>query len=289
VELFKWHGLGNDYLIVKESALSHPLTPQAIALLCDRHRGVGADGILLHAMPTGVVPGVVARMRVLNPDGSEAEMCGNGVRMFARYLERQGLVGQGRALIETLAGPIEVEIRSDALVRVDMGRAYFRSPNVAVVGDGDVVDEPLDLPGGRYYFTFVDVGNPHCVIFVDEPSAVDLPKVGPLIEHHPFFPKRTNVEFVRVEDGHTARMRVWERGVGETEACGTGATAVAAACVRRGVGTSPMVVRLPGGELVIEVGPDDQEPTNYRVFMSGPAEEVFAATLSEELLRKLGW
>ncbi|MCX8032911.1 MAG: diaminopimelate epimerase [Thermoleophilia bacterium] len=289
----KWQGLGNDYIIVEESELPAPLTAEAIALLCDRHRGIGSDGILVFCPPTGAVSEAVARMRVLNPDGSEAEMCGNGVRMFARYLERRSVVKTARFTIETLAGPIEVEIKPDGGVRVDMGWARFRSDNVAVDGFGDVVDRLLEIPARRYQFTFVDVGNPHCVIFVDDPNQVDLSAVGPAIEHHEFFPNRTNVEFVQLEDTTTARVRVWERGAGETQACGTGATAVAAACVRRGVGESPMTVCLPGGDLLIEVYPTDShdggDVSSYRVFMTGPAQEVFTAELSPELLANLGW
>jgi diaminopimelate epimerase len=323
MKLAKWQGLGNDYLIIEESALPMPLIGQAIGLLCDRHLGVGADGILLHCRPTGSVPGAVARMRVFNPDGGEPEMCGNGIRIFARYLARLGAM-EPEFIVETLAGPIKPRILTDGTVRVDMGRARFVSANIdsarlagasrdgGPVGarrDGasagaspgeDIVDATLEADGCSYRFTFVDVGNPHCVIVVDDPAVFDVARVGAIIERHPLFPNRVNVEFVRVEADGAVRMRVWERGVGETQACGTGATAVGAACVRLGLAASPVLVRLLGGDLIIEVddgglgfgGSGDGRDGDYsgpRVFMTGPAEEVFSCTLSDFLLRRLGW
>jgi len=305
MKLAKWQGLGNDYLIVEETALPAPLTPEAIGVLCDRHLGVGSDGILLMTEPTGAVPGAVARMRVFNPDGGEPEMCGNGIRMFARYLAATGTVIAREFTVETLAGPITPRLLNDGTVRVDMGRARFRSDSVApevapgapatgAAGGADVVDAVLQAAGVDYRFTFVDVGNPHCVIFVDDPATFDVAGVGPVIERHPFFPNRVNVEFICVEVDGSIRMRVWERGVGETQACGTGASAVGAACVRLGRATSPVPVHLLGGDLTIEVedGAETGAPAGsegLRVFMTGPAEEVFSAELSPELLRRLGW
>jgi diaminopimelate epimerase len=310
MKLAKWHGLGNDYLVIEESALPAPLTPEAIVVLCDRHLGVGSDGILLHCEPTGAVPGAVTRMRIFNPDGSESEMCGNGIRIFARYLEASGAVKAPEFVVETLAGPIAPRLLPGGMVRVDMGRARFLSTNIdtshlaqgPVAPMGDVVDGVLEAAGHQYRFTFVDVGNPHCVIVVDDPATVDLPAIGAAIERHPAFPNRVNVEFIRPEADGSVRMRVWERGVGETQACGTGATAVGAAAVRLGLATSPVTVRLLGGDLLIEVEKADgggtasadgasgaSAPAGLRVFMTGPAEEIFTCELSDELLRRLGW
>lgn len=297
IRVAKWHGLGNDYLIMAAHDLPVPLQEEAVRLLCDRHRGVGSDGLLLWAPPTGAVPGAVARMRVFNPDGSEAEMCGNGIRMFARYLAQQGVVGDSEFVVETLAGPVAPRMLSRGLVRVDMGQARFRSYSIAFEGEGDVVDADLEVKDRRYRFTFVDVGNPHCVILLDDPSllaSLALAEVGPEIEHHSFFPNRVNVEFVCLEADGSVSMRVWERGAGETQACGTGATAVGAACVRLGLAQSPITVHLLGGDLVIEVqelehGERYSLTPTYHVFMTGPAEGVFEATLSPDLLRRLGW
>lgn len=293
MKLAKWHGLGNDYLIIERSALPEPLTKEAIALLCDRHRGVGSDGILLREEPTGRVAGAAVRMRVFNPDGGEPEMCGNGIRMFSRYLVESGATTQREFVVETLAGPIKPLLLDDGSVRVDMGLARFNSSNIDAASlpggmsrDG-VVNSVLEAGGRAYRFTFVDVGNPHCVILVDNPSTFDVCGVGPLIEHHRLFPNRTNVEFVRVEGDGSVRMRVWERGVGETQACGTGATAVGAAGVHMGIASSPVLVHLLGGDLIIDV--HDFNDGSRRIFMTGPAEEVFTCELSDDLLRRLGW
>ncbi len=258
MKLAKWHGLGNDYLVVEESDLPAPLTTASIVLLCDRHLGVGSDGILLRSAPTGAVPGAVARMRIFNPDGSESEMCGNGIRIFARYLAATGAVEEPEFTLETLAGPITPRLLDGGAVRVDMGRARFQSGSidttlVAATAPDGVVDAVLEALQRSYRFTFVDVGNPHCVIQVDDPAEIDLPAVGGAIERHRLFPNRVNVEFIHPEADGSVRMRVWERGVGETQACGTGATAVGAASVRLGLASSPVTVRLLGGDLVIEV------------------------------------
>lgn len=294
MRLAKWQGLGNVYLVAEESALPRALTTESVGLLCDYHLGLGSDGILVLSGPTGAVPGAEVRMRVLNPDGSEPEMCGNGIRIFARYLARSGTVTDPEFVVETLAGPIRPRLLGDGGVRVDMGTARFRSANVDLPGDADVVGSVLQAGGCDYEFTFVDVGNPHCVIVVDEPAGVDVCGLGPFIEHHPHFPNRTNVEFIRVEDDGSVSMRVWERGVGETQACGTGATAVGAACVRMGLVSTPVTVHLLGGDLIIEVGERvdgglGDGGTELPVFMTGPAEEICLCDLSTELLDRLGW
>ncbi len=282
----KWQGLGNDYIIVEASALPGTLSVEAVALLCDRHLGIGGDGVLLRDVPSGAVPGAVARMRIFNPDGSEPEMCGNGIRMFAKYLRRTGVVEADAFVVETLAGPIGPRLLPDGRVRVDMGTARFQGDNIAgdLVGEAqEVVARELEVRGVRYTYTFVDVGNPHCVIAVDDVVDLPLEQVGPLIERLPLFPNRVNVEFVRKEDDGSITMRVWERGVGETLACGTGATAVGAAAVRLGLARSPVRIHLLGGDLDIDVAED------WRVVMTGPAEEAFSGWLSTEMLHKLGW
>lgn len=282
----KWQGIGNDYLVLEEESLPVALGPDAVTVLCDRHVGVGSDGILVVGRPTGAVAEAVARMRVFNPDGSESEMCGNGIRIFARYLAATGQVQGAEFAVETLSGGIRSSLQPDGGVRVDMGTARFVSANIAPQpAGGDVVDSTLSAGGQEYRFTFVDVGNPHCVIVVDDPASFDVADVGSLIECHPLFPSRVNVEFIRVRPDGSVQMRVWERGVGETQACGTGATAVGAACVRLGLAASPVLVHLPGGDLTIEVKAGDP----FRVFMTGPAEEVFTGRLSADIVRRLGW
>ncbi len=189
-------------------------------------------------------------------------------------------------VVETIAGAIKPRLLPDGTVRVDMGAARFASGNVAPeLAGADVVAASLVAGDREYRFTFVDVGNPHCVIAVDDPASFDVAGVGSLIERHALFPNRVNVEFIRVRPDGSVQMRVWERGVGETLACGTGATAVGAACVRLGLAVSPVLVHLLGGDLSIEVEGGDP----FRVFMTGPAEEIFTGRLSTDLVRRLGW
>lgn len=288
----KWEGLGNDYLILEEALLPRPLDPRSISILCDRHIGIGSDGILLHCAPSGAQPGACARMRIFNPDGSEPEMCGNGIRQFAKYLRRRGFVHEDEFVVETLAGPVRPRLLPDGRVRVEMGRARFSSSaiNHELLGRAEgeeVVAIPYRFFGGEVgpvlEFTFVDVGNPHCVIPVADADQIPLETWGPLIERHPLFPGRVNVEFISPMPDGSIRMRVWERGVGITQACGTGATAVGAAAVRLALATSPVLVQLDGGQLTIEVGPGGE------VTMTGPATEVFSGVMANDLLARLGW
>jgi len=278
VRFSKWQGLGNDYIVLHREELPWELTDARIRVLCARDVGIGSDGILL------IGPGSAAgrfELRIFNPDGSEAEMCGNGVRMVARKLRMEGSIDGDTVVLETPAGDIVPTLLDDLMVRVDMGRARFGGEKLALPVE-EAVAQPLQAAGRSFTFTFVDVGNPHCVVESPWPlDLVPLGEVGPMIETHRYFPERTNVEFVAVTDEHAAAMRVWERGAGETSACGTGATATAAALVRLGHCRSPVTVRLPGGEIVVDVEPDG------RVFMTGPAEEVYHGDCSGEFLSRL--
>jgi diaminopimelate epimerase len=269
----KWQALGNDYVIVEAAALRAPLTPEAVRALCDRHTGIGADGVLVLEAPDE--PGFVARLRVFNPDGSEAELSGNGAREAILYLRRAGWTDARQFSIQTVAGEIRPTILSDTTCRVDMGRAALRSagyPSGSPDGAGEV-----DAGGRTWRFQHVSVGNPQCAIAVASPAEldeIDLPAVGPEIERSPLFPNRTNVSwFAELEPG-VIRARIFERGVGETSASGTGACGAAVAYVLRG-GDSPVTVRLDGGELEVEVGED------LHVDLTGWAVPVFAGELSD--------
>jgi len=278
VRFSKWQGLGNNYIVLHHDQLPFVLTPERVRLLCDRNLGIGSDGILLVGPQTGPDR---FRLRIFNPDGSEAEMCGNGVRMVARKLKMEGLLAGDTVVLETPAGDIVPRLSGEREVTVDMGIARFASEKLAGF-DGECVEQSLHAAGRNFTFTFVDVGNPHAVILSPWPlELVPLHEVGPMIEEHRYFPRKANVEFVKVVDEHHARVRVWERGVGETRACGTGATATAVALVRTGHCTSPVTVTLPGGDLVVEVRDD------WRVFMTGPAEEIYHGDLSREFLAHL--
>jgi diaminopimelate epimerase len=278
VRFSKWQGLGNHYIVVHREEIPFDLTADRVRRLCDRNLGIGADGILVIGPKTGEDR---YRLQVFNPDGSEAEMCGNGVRMVARKLRMEGLLDGDTVVFETGAGEIVPRLGDGDDVTVDMGIARFGGDKLLGF-EGDCVEESLHAAGRNFTFTFVDVGNPHAVIQSPWPlELVPLHEVGPMIEEHKYFPGKANVEFVKVVGPHEARVRVWERGVGETRACGTGAAATAVALVRTGQCESPVTVELPGGRLLVEVRPD------WRVFMTGPAEEIYHGDLSFEFLRHL--
>jgi diaminopimelate epimerase len=271
----KWQALGNDYVIVERDALGLPLTPARIRRLCDRHTGLGADGILQLEPPDAA--GFVARLRIFNPDGSEAELSGNGAREAILYLRRRGWTDSDEFSIQTVAGEIRPRITSATTCTVDMGPAYLTS---RAYPDGPR-DGRGELAGVR--FQHVHIGNPQCAIRVaDEASlaALDLPAIGPAIEHAALFPQRTNVSWWCELRPDAIRARIFERGVGETQSSGTGATGAAVAHVLRG-GDSPVTVHLDGGELVVDVD------ESLHVDLAGWAVPVYAGTVDAALLAEL--
>jgi diaminopimelate epimerase len=272
----KWQALGNDYVIVERDALPWELTAERVRVICTPHFGVGSDGILVLSRPAS--GDHVAELRIFNPDGSEAELSGNGVREAAMYLRRAGWAADDEFSILTLAGEIRPTIISDTSCAIEMGPASRTSEGFPSGGpDGTGV---LEAGGREWGFQHVSVGNPQCVIEVgDEVEELDLTAFGPEIERHELFPNRTNVSFTRV-DGSTVRARIFERGVGETLSSGTGACGAAVAAVLRGA-DSPITVRLDGGDLEVDVSDD------LDVVLTGPAEPVFTGELSPELLARL--
>lgn len=267
----KWHGLGNDFVIVDGFKEKIEDYPQAAIQVCDRHMGVGADGLVL------VLPSTIAdfEMRIFNSDGSEAEMCGNVTRCIARYVYENGLTDKTNITLETKAGIIKPElIFIDGVfstVKVDMGQPRLTRGEIPMSGKETekVINEVLAVSGVEYGITCVSMGNPHCVIFVEDLLDTKLAEIGPMIETHPVFPRKTNVEFVQVLSREKVRMRVWERGAGITMACGTGACATLVAGVLNDKIDRRAIVELDGGELLIEWGLDNH------IYMSGPAVEVF--------------
>ena len=281
-EYIKSHALGNDYLVVDPRTLSVRLTPAAIRLLCHRHYGVGADGILALARSRRAEFG----LRIFNPDGSEAEKSGNGIRIFAKCLWDHGYTRRRTFAVETKGGivPVLLHLRGRQVrtITAAMGRATFRSGEIPMAGpDREVVGEEISVLGQTLRITAVSVGNPHCVVFVDDPAGVDLPRLGRALEHHPLFPQRTNVQFVRVDSPRRVTIRIWERGAGETLASGSSSSAVAAACVRHGLTGRRVVVHSAGGTLQVRVDPD------YALHLTGPAEEICRGTLSADLVARL--
>jgi diaminopimelate epimerase len=279
VDFEKWHALGNDYMIVEAAALPFELTAGRIRKLCAAHTGVGADGILLLSAPDE--RGYVARLRTFNPDGSEAELSGNGAREAVLYLRRRGWTSAETFSIQTAAGEIRPTITSETTCTVDMGVARLRSadfPSGAQDGLGE-----LTAAGRTWRFQHVQVGNPQCAIRIESEAELDeleLSTIGPPIEHHDLFPQRTNVSWYTELAPARIRARIFERGVGETSASGTGATGAAIAHVLRG-GDSPVTVVLEGGELEVEVAED------LHVNLSGWALPVFRGALAEHLIKEL--
>ena len=251
-----------------------------VRAVCDRHRGVGADGVLV----AGVDPGGRPAMRVFNPDGSEAETSGNGLRIFARWLWDRGRVGGEAFDVATRGGVKRCRVRdAGRTVFVEMGRASFDSAAIPVAGPRrEVVDEAIEVLGERLRLTAVTVGNPHCVVFVDAPTAERSERLGPVLETHPAFPRRTNVQLVRVVDRGRIEVEIWERGAGRTLASGSSACAAAAAAVRRGLCDGAVTVAMPGGELTVGVSPA------YDLTLLGPVRHVADAVLGREFLVDAG-
>ena len=273
----KWQALGNDYAIVEERELPFELTSERIRRLCARHTGVGSDGVLL--ISSSERPGFVARLRIFNPDGSEAELSGNGAREAILYLRRSGWTDRDVFSIETAAGEIRPRITGPDTCTVDMGRARLRSSDFPSGGEDGT--GTLSAAGRDFHFQHVSVGNPQCAIEVDEGlEELDLERYGAPIERHDLFPNRTNVSFWRRDANAEISARIYERGVGETLSSGTGATGAAIAAVVRG-SDSPVTVHLDGGDLEVEVGED------LHVNLTGWAVPVFRAQLSDELVKEL--
>lgn len=272
----KMQGIGNDYVYVNcfEEKVEDP---SALAIqVSDRHFGIGSDGLIL------ICPSEVAdcEMAMYNADGSRGEMCGNGVRCVGKYMYDYGLTDKTKITVETLAGiktlQLFVENGKVAKVRVDMGSPILTPAEIPVVAEGDkAVDEPILVDGKEYHMTCVSMGNPHCVVFMDDVENFEIEKTGPLFENYKDFPKRINTEFVKVIDEHTLQMRVWERGSGETLACGTGACATAVAAILNEHCNGEILIHLLGGDLKIEW---DKE-TNH-VFMTGPAAISFEGEIN---------
>jgi diaminopimelate epimerase len=277
VKFEKWNALGNDYAIVEAEALPFDLTPERVRALCAPHSGIGADGVLLLDKPTA--SGFVASLRIFNPDGSEAELSGNGVREAVMYLRRSGWTDRDSFGIQTAAGEIRPRITGQTTCTVDMGRAKLAArdfPSGPADGSGT-----LTADGRDYDFQFVSIGNPQCAIeWPERLEDLDLRAIGPALERHELFPNRANVSFWRRESGSEITARIFERGVGETMSSGTGAVGAAVAAVLRGL-DSPVTVHLDGGDLEVEVGED------LHVDLTGWAVPVYAGELSPEFLEAL--
>lgn len=267
----KMQGLGNDYVYVNcfKETIENP--PEMAKKVSNRNFGIGSDGLIM------INPSDVAdfEMEMYNADGSRSEMCGNGIRCVGKYVYDYGLTEKEHISVETLAGikylDLTVEDGKVKLVKVDMGSPELVPENIPIVADGNrVIDEPINVNGTEYRMTGVSMGNPHAVVYVEDVKGLDIETIGPAFENHERFPNRVNTEFVKVLDRNTVEMRVWERGSGETMVCGTGACAVAVACILNGFTEDKVTVKLLGGDLQIEW---DKEAD--KIYMTGPAEVSF--------------
>ena len=279
----KSHGLGNDYIVLNKADIGFELNERAIRRICDVHFGIGSDGILLK------VPSFNANfgLRILNPDGSEAEKSGNGLRIFAKYLYDYQFAKSRRFTIETLGGLVQAEIIQERngkakSIKVDMGKAVFDSDLIPVkCQNQECIDEVLHLEYKDYQISCVSVGNPHCVILTDDLDEKEVKVFGPQIENNPMFPNRINVQFAKVISASEVEVMIWERGAGWTLASGSSSCAVAAVLVKKGLTQRHITVKMPGGELKIETGAD------WNMRMTGDVKEIASGYLSRELVAEL--
>jgi diaminopimelate epimerase len=292
VHFKKYHGLGNDYLVIDPNVQDFEMTPANIRLICDRNFGVGSDGILYGPCnpaalgAESITPGSggatpdLPVVRIFNPDGSEAQKSGNGLRIFAKYLFEKRYVRSKRFRIKTLGGIVDVQIQDRAanLIRINMGRVTFISEEIPVAGPRrEVVNEPLDINGTEYRVTCLSIGNPHCVIPMAQVSEETARVLGPFVENHPMFPDRINLQIVRVIDRANLEIRIWERGAGYTLASGSSSCAAAAASHKLGFVDNRLTVHMPGGTLRIEIADDGQ------IHMTGPVEGTFDGRFHRDL------
>lgn len=280
-DFWKYQALGNDYLVMEPG--KKPLTSEAVKMICDRHTGVGSDGILwgpLEKPLTKGVPAGVPGLRIYNPDGSEAEKSGNGLRIFARHLWERKMVTEKGFSISTLGSLVKAEILDETgdQIAIDMGQVHFGMPGSEEEG----LQTPLEVGGEIKKINVANVGNPHCVVFMENPTEEEARRLGPLLENHPMFPQRTNVQLVKVEDTDLIRIQIWERGAGYTLASGSSSCAAAAVSIRLGFCRSPLQVLMPGGVLFITMDENDQ------IRMEGPVSPVGKGSFHPDFAKKLG-
>lgn len=276
----KYHGLGNDYIVIRPTDTDGDLDPRQVRLICDRNYGVGSDGILLGPLHSDNCD---FRLRILNPDGSEAEKSGNGLRIFSRYLWDQGFVHENAFTVDTLGGAVTCHVQNGGkTVTVEMGEVSFLSTKIPVAGkEREVLREHMDISGTTFEYCAATVGNPHCVILCEEVSPELARQYGPLVETDVRFPHRTNVQFLKVIDRQNIRIEIWERGAGYTLASGSSSTAAAAVAYRLGLCDPAITVHMPGGNLAIRFS------QNFAATMTGPVTRVCEGVMDPEMFEGL--
>lgn len=273
LQFTKMHGLGNDFMVIDQITMNVQITSEQVARLADRHRGIGFDQLLIVSPPSS--PDVDFRYRIFNADGSEVEQCGNGARCFARFVREKRLTNKHRIVVETLSGIIELRVNEREEITVDMGAPIFDPVRIPLLADQPQDPYVFDVAGQTVELGCVSMGNPHGVLIVDNVDTAPVENLGPALEKHTNFPKRANIGFMQIVDRQRVRLRVFERGAGETQACGTGACAAAVIALRRNLVDSPVTVQLPGGTLSIQWQGEGQP-----VLMTGPATTVFEGTIT---------
>ncbi len=279
MRFLKYHALGNDYIVLRPEDFQAELSPGVVRLICHRNYGIGSDGILYGPVDSKSCD---FGLRIFNPDGSEAEKSGNGLRIFARSLYDEGLVREQPFSVETLGGVVSCKVeKGGRVVTVQMGEVSFDSQRIPVAGQPrEVLNEEIRINGKVFKFCAATVGNPHCVVLTDEPSPVDAQHYGPLIENDPRFPNRTNVQFMRVIDQENVQIEIWERGAGYTLASGSSSTAAAAVAYKLGLCGSEITVHMPGGELRISFS------DGFQATMTGPVIKVCEGVMNSEMFGK---
>lgn len=280
IPFYKYHALGNDYIVISPDEFSGELTPELIRLICHRNYGIGSDGILYGPFDD---PENDFRLKIYNSDGSQAEKSGNGLRIFSRFLWDKGLIGSRPVRIKTAGGPVKARIGDDGkIITVDMGHVSFDSRKIPVEGAArEVINETIVVNGQQLEYCAATIGNPHCVILRPEVSANEARRWGPLIETDPRFPNRTNVQFMQILDRSNISIEIWERGAGYTLASGSSSSAAAAVAHRLGLCDQHISVHMPGGKIEIEISPD------YEISMTGAVTKVASGTIDAEMLDEL--
>jgi len=279
MKYIKYHALGNDYIVIHPAELKDELSQDVIRLICHRNYGVGSDGILLGPMDS---KSCGFGLKIYNPDGSEAEKSGNGLRIFARYLWDKGLVGSKSFTVKTLGGAVACEVNADGKsVKVEMGNVSFDSEAIPVVGaPREVLNEEIEMDGNVLKFCAATVGNPHCVVLMEHPTSEVAHRYGPSIETDSRFPNRTNVQFMKIIDRQNIQIEIWERGAGYTLASGSSSTAAAAVALRLGLCDADIMVHMPGGQIKIQFG------NNFLATMTGPVTKICDGNIADEMFDK---
>ena len=275
----KYHGLGNDYIVIDPKEIGADLTVETIKLICDRNYGAGSDGILYGPEIIGDMFG----LKIFNPDGSEAEKSGNGLRIFSRYLWEKGLVKENEFAIKTLGGNVKAQVfDSGKLIKIEMGKVSFNSSEIPVTGEtGECIQKQLEIDGRVFIYSAATIGNPHCIIIMDDINPEMIKKYGPFIENNQKFPNRTNVQFMKIIDESNVQIEIWERGAGYSLASGSSSTAAAAVAFRLGMCSNNINVRMQGGELSISFTND------FYATMTGPVTAVYEGEFKEEMIEEI--